>query len=118
MRGGPTLGLRGGALRPSSMRPLHVLPLLAAALAGCGGGDHDHPQNPPTGPRPPAAPSTIADENARPGDPDWAIRAASDRHQVEGYGSRISLRAGESLDVMVNVDAPKMVAWTAYRIGW
>jgi sugar lactone lactonase YvrE len=61
---------------------------------------------------------TIVVENQQPGDPSWQIVYAAANHEVEGYGSAITLRAGDSLDVMVSVDKPRAVSWVAYRVGW
>jgi hypothetical protein len=57
-----------------------------------------------------AAPDLIRDENARAGADDWQLtRVRPDRGGfrspwVEGYCSKQSLKAGESVDVMVSTD--------------
>src|SRR5258706_15894719 len=69
-------------------------------------------------PRPPRAPDAVAQENALAGDPGWQLANPSDIHGIEGYGRRITLAAGEPLDVAVNVDQARAVSWSLYRIGW
>lgn len=39
-------------------------------------------------------------------------------HEVEGYGTRITLWPGESLGVAVNVAKAGPVSWKVFRIGW
>ena len=68
--------------------------------------------------RPPRRSSAITDENQRPGDPSWQITYAAANHEVEGYGARMTLAAGDPLDVHLNVDRPRNVTWAVYRLGW
>src|SRR5438477_282130 len=93
---------------------LLALSLVAVSLIALGCGD-DAPR--PDAPRT-RAPTLIPDENARPGDPGWQLDNPAYNREVEGYGSKITLRAGEGLDLKVNVDKPRAVSWGVYRIGW
>jgi sugar lactone lactonase YvrE len=76
------------------------------------------PPDPPSPPIAPPGPNAITQENALPGDADWPLKPPATNHAVEGYGSRITLHAGDSLDVMVNAASAAAVSWKAYRIGW
>jgi hypothetical protein len=69
-------------------------------------------------PRPPRDSDRVHRENLLPGDPSWPLTNPADAHQVEGYGKRITLAPGGTLEVAVNVDKPKSVRWSLYRIGW
>jgi hypothetical protein len=103
---------------------------LALCLVACHASDDDNPTMgtpgtpvfpapgviPPE--RPPRSDHVISDENAKPGDPSWQIDLAAPNHEVEGYGDRISLRAGDTVGVKVNVSTPQTVTWAVYRTGW
>ncbi len=87
----------------------------AAGLVGCGG-DHRDPQMVPE-----AADhdrTRVEQENQLAGDPSWKLAAPTSAHEVEGYASRASAAPGDTLQVMVNVDAPKPVRWSLFRLGW
>ena len=69
-----------------------------------------------TASRTPRASVPIA-ENARPGDPHWAIRHLGAEHEIEGYAGRVSVRQGESFPLFVSSTSPGYRV-TAYRLGW
>ncbi len=83
---------------------------VALALAGCGG------DAPP--PRPEAAPTLLADENARPGDSGWAIDDEGSDAAFGAYARPLSVRAGDRVDVMAAAGSPQTVTWAVYRLGW
>ena len=67
----------------------------------------------------------IAEENARPGSTDWQLtrvrldqaggfRSAS----IEGYCSRQSVSAGESIEIMVSTDPPRPFQIEVFRTGY
>jgi hypothetical protein len=86
---------------------------LAAALGGCGGGKAGEER-----------PDLVRGENERPGTTEWqldpsavdarALRAPA----LEAYCSRTSVRAGDSLELMVSADPPGPVLVDLYRMGW
>src|SRR6184192_4024978 len=69
-------------------------------------------------PRPPRDSGIIPAENALAGDDSWRLDNPAYNHEIEGYGSRITLAAGDSLDVKVNVDHAQPIKWAMYRLGW
>lgn len=86
-----------------------------------GGSEDGPPLEPPDLmmiPRPPRDSDRIHRENQMPGDTSWSLTNAADAHQVEGYGKRITLAPGATLEVAVTVEKPKEVSWTLYRFGW
>src|SRR5687768_7926661 len=76
----------------------------------------------------PATPSLIRQENARPGADDWQLtRVRVDQKSgrkdfraffVEGYCSRQSVRAGESIDIMVSTNPPSRFMIEVFRTGY
>ncbi|MHB1846797.1 MAG: N,N-dimethylformamidase beta subunit family domain-containing protein, partial [Deltaproteobacteria bacterium] len=65
------------------------------------------------------APSPLAAENARPGDPSWVIAKESTDREIEGYASVESAEAGESVGFSVDAQpAGGQFDWTLYRLGW
>jgi sugar lactone lactonase YvrE len=66
---------------------------------------------------PPGA-NAITRENALPGADDWPLMPPAIEHVVEGYGSKITMAPGQSVDVMVSVAAATAVSWRVYRLGW
>ncbi|TMB02689.1 MAG: hypothetical protein E6J64_16170 [Deltaproteobacteria bacterium] len=82
--------------------------------------------------RPAGYVNPIAAENARAGDPGWALTrgdgapsgsgAAKRPVHVEAYADRVSAKAGENIQVMANIPAgmggPMGVHWALYRLGW
>ena len=66
----------------------------------------------------------VAQENARPGARDWQLtRVRVDREgfrspAIEGYCSRQSVAAGETLDVMVAANPPRRCRLEVYRTGY
>src|SRR5690242_2161184 len=66
----------------------------------------------------------IRDENAKPGADDWQltrVRPDASQHRtpwVEGYCSKQSARAGESIDVMVSTDPPRPFRIEVFRMGY
>src|SRR5262249_46249335 len=65
----------------------------------------------------------IVDENARPGSTDCIltnVRAEKKRRspRVEGYCSRNSVRAGETLEIKVSTNPPSPVVIDVYRTGY
>ena len=70
-------------------------------------------------------PSLIRDENAKPGARDWQLsRMRLDKTTgfrspwVEGYCSRQSVLAGESLDIMVSTNPPARYKVEVFRMGY
>jgi len=65
---------------------------------------------------------TVAEENARPGSPDWGLRAtavAGGRSRaVEGYAVPTSVAAGDTLEVRVSADPAGAVSAAVFRLGW
>lgn len=67
--------------------------------------------------------AAVALENARPGTREWILthtRAQSDTRcpQIEGYCSRTSLRAGETLEIKVSTNPPSTFVVDLYRMGY
>jgi hypothetical protein len=60
--------------------------------------------------------STIA-ENRRPGTADWDITRPALNHEIEGYASKTSINAGETIDLYVNT-AARHYAIDVFRMGW
>ena len=92
------------------------------SLADAGSPDAGSPD---AGPHPWPPPSRagylnpIPAENALAGDPSWLQGFTSSyAHQIEGYANRVSAAAGESVDVMLNVDSAHDATWQLYRLGW
>lgn len=72
-----------------------------------------------------AEPDSVARENAREGTSDWLLTkthiAPETRYRsprIEGYCSATSLRAGESLDIMVSTNPPAPFTLEIYRLGY
>jgi len=70
-------------------------------------------------------PDLIRRENARPGSPDWQLtRIRVDRKSgyrapdIEGYCSRQSVAAGETLDIMVSVNPSQKFEIEIFRTGY
>src|SRR5262245_27201267 len=70
------------------------------------------------------ASSRIRDENARPGTTDWLLtNTRTDDSKIrcpwiEGYCSRTSLKAGETLDIKVSANPASQFALDIYRLGY
>ncbi|MFO0954336.1 MAG: DUF6605 domain-containing protein [Isosphaeraceae bacterium] len=70
------------------------------------------------------SPDLIREENKKPGALDWQLtRVRPDRGEhrtrdVEGYCSKQSVRAGESIDVMVSTDPPRPFRMEVFRMGY
>ena len=66
----------------------------------------------------------IAEENAREGSRDWQLtRVKVDREgfrspAVEGYCSRQSVRAGETIEFMLSANPPRKVRLEVFRTGY
>ncbi|HXY85157.1 MAG TPA: N,N-dimethylformamidase beta subunit family domain-containing protein [Gaiellaceae bacterium] len=66
----------------------------------------------------PAALNPIQIENNQPGDPSWGdFDQPNDPTQISGYGSRISVNHGQSLDFYVTTTA-STVTMDVFRMGW
>jgi hypothetical protein len=71
-----------------------------------------------------ATPGLIRDENARPGALDWQltrVRADKDGFRspwIEGYCSKQSVQAGDSIDIMVSTDPPRKFGIEIFRMGY
>ena len=71
-----------------------------------------------------AAPGLIRDENAKPGADDWQltrVRLDKDGFRspwIEGYCSKQSVKAGESIDIMVSTDPPRRFEIEIFRMGY
>ncbi|HWA97968.1 MAG TPA: N,N-dimethylformamidase beta subunit family domain-containing protein, partial [Pirellulales bacterium] len=73
----------------------------------------------------PRQPKLIAEENAKPGDWDWQLtRIKLDKvggfrsPAVEGYCSRQSVRAGDTLDIMVSTNPARRFEIDIFRMGY
>jgi hypothetical protein len=72
----------------------------------------------------PAAPGLIRAENARAGATDWQLtrvrpdKAGFRSPAIEGYCSRQSVKAGETVDVMVSTDPPSRFRIEVFRTGY
>jgi hypothetical protein len=72
----------------------------------------------------PAAPDLIREENKKPGALDWQltrVRADADGFRspwIEGYCSKQSVLAGESIDIMVSTDPPRPFEIEIFRMGY
>jgi hypothetical protein len=91
---------------------------LAAALGGVARGRRAPASPPPRSDR-------IRAENARPGTRDWLLADTrvdpATRYRcpwIEGYASRTSVRAGETLAVMVSTNPPSPFTLDVYRMGY
>lgn len=69
--------------------------------------------------------NVIAEENARPGTPDWMLRktrvdpATKYRcPEIEGYCSKASVRAGETISFHVSTNPPSPFTISIYRCGY
>lgn len=86
----------------------------AVSAAGIGAGHAAEPQ-----------PDLIAAENAKPGSRDWQLsRIRLDKSTgvrasaIEGYCSKQSVLAGESIDIMVSTSAPVRFQIEIFRTGY
>lgn len=66
----------------------------------------------------PPKPNPITRENRKTGDPGWVLSPHAPKHELEGYGSRITVHPGDTVDVAVNVASVQPVSWRLYRVGW
>ena len=70
------------------------------------------------------ASNPIPAENAKPGADDWQltrVRADKDGFRspwIEGYCSKQSVKAGESIDIMVSTDPPRRFEIELFRLGY
>ncbi len=93
---------------------------VSSALASCTS------SSPPQSSSPPArTPDLIATENQKPGDKDWLLTHTridpKTRYRspaIEGYCSRTSVRAGDSIDLMVSTNPPSPFTIDVYRTGY
>jgi hypothetical protein len=71
-----------------------------------------------------ASPNLIRAENLKPGAADWQltrVRVDAKNYRspwIEGYCSKQSVRAGESIDIMVSTDPPRRFAIEIFRMGY
>ena len=71
-----------------------------------------------------AEPNLIRDENRKPGALDWQltrVRADKDGFRspwIEGYCSKQSVKAGETIDIMVSTDPPRRFTIEIFRMGY
>src|SRR5438132_7130106 len=61
---------------------------------------------------------TIAQENALPGSPDWAIKRPSLIGEVQAYTGSVSVQRNEALDVYVSTKGAAKYDVDVYRMGW
>ncbi len=61
--------------------------------------------------------SPIAVENQKPGTDDWFIQKPATNHEVEGYASRVSVKAGDTIVLNVSTNRRRDVTWVLYRLG-
>jgi hypothetical protein len=73
----------------------------------------------------PARRDRVVEENAKPGTTDWILKKTridpKTKYRcpwIEGYVSHTSLRAGETLRVMVSTNPPSKFTLDLYRMGW
>jgi hypothetical protein len=64
-----------------------------------------------------ATANPITDENARPGTPGWELGHAS-APRIEGYVSKTSVAAGETIGFHVSTNPPVNYRINIYRLGW
>src|SRR5439155_16454048 len=70
------------------------------------------------------ASSRIRDENAKPGTTDWLLtNTRTDDSKIrcpwiEGYCSKTSLEAGETLEIKVSANPPSKFTLDIYRLGY
>ena len=65
-----------------------------------------------------AAPNAIQLENAKPGTPGWdEFYSIAQQDAISGFGSKISLNHGDSLDLYVTTTAPSFTI-DVFRTGW
>jgi hypothetical protein len=100
-----------------------ALGLGAAAILGDSGGPTARAA--PTSVPPSASSDAVRRENERPGDPDWQLTYTridpATRYRspwIEGYASRASLRAGESVDLFVSTNPPAPFKIDIFRMGY
>jgi len=93
---------------------------VSSALAGCTSPAAHSPR-----PAPQRNPQLIAGENQEKGDSDWLLTNAridpKTRYRcpwIEGYCSRTSVRAGDSIDLMVSTNPPSPFTIDIYRTGF
>ena len=86
-------------------RPLGVWMFLTCLA--CGPPDH-----------PPSFKFALQPENLLRGDADWRITRPALHHELEGYGSRLSLNPGEILDVAVSSSTSATFTWQLFRLGY
>ena len=122
----PDRTLPQAALFPSMMTRRQTLKLLAGAamvpvIGGCSSPAHRSPA--PRFSRSDAG--LIARENRQPGTRDWLLTNTRVDPQtkyrcpwIEGYCSRTSLRAGESLEILVSTNPPSPFHLDIYRMGY
>ncbi len=85
-----------------------------AAINSAGTG----PPSAASAPVTPAVLNAVQTENLLPGDPTWGdFSGAADETLVSGYGSKISLNHGDSIDLYVTTKASS-VSIDIYRMGW
>jgi hypothetical protein len=60
----------------------------------------------------------IPAENELAGDPAWSAGTDPKGHQLEAYGDRISVKAGETIGIHASTDIPATARWVLYRFGW
>jgi hypothetical protein len=100
----------------SSIRRIAFLASFACGLAAAGVARSEDPARDPT---------LIQRENAKPGATDWQLtRVRLDDIRgfrcpwIEGYCSKQSLKAGESLDIMVSTNPPGKFEIEIFRMGY
>ena len=115
----------------SAISTFGVAALLPGVLPGCGSGPSDAPADLPPGTSPVTTVITkrksdlIRDENEKPGSPDWLLTKPAIDHDVkyrcpwiEGYFSRTSVRAGETLSLHVSTNPESKFTVDLYRMGY
>jgi sugar lactone lactonase YvrE len=61
---------------------------------------------------------SIASENSQAGTSTWDLERPAGQHEVEGYASTVSARAGDHVRLFVSVDHARPVHYELYRMGY
>jgi hypothetical protein len=101
---------------------LFMQPPTESSRASAPVGRTDSASNPAPGTATPSQPASASAnptqiENQRAGSVDWEITQPAIDREIEGYASRTSVDAGETIDLFVNTAAPRYTI-DVFRMGW